>query len=90
MKSAPVTELKNRLSHYLRLVAAGERVTITDHGRPIAQLIRAEPADADVEDLVGAGLARASVAPLSVDFLHRPLPRADLSAILAQDREDRI
>jgi len=90
MKSAPVTELKNRLSHYLRLVAAGERVTITDHGRPIAQLTRAEPVDAEVEGLVGAGLARAPVAPLPADFLSRPLPGADLSAILAEDREDRF
>ena len=33
-----VKELKNRLSHYLRLVAAGARIVVTDHGRPIAEL----------------------------------------------------
>jgi len=34
MKMAPVTELKNRLSHYLRLVARGESVTIVDREGP--------------------------------------------------------
>jgi prevent-host-death family protein len=33
-----VRELKNRLSEYLRLVRAGERVIVTDRGRPIAEL----------------------------------------------------
>ena len=30
MKTAAVTDLKNRLSHYLRLVARGETVTVLD------------------------------------------------------------
>ena len=33
-----IRELKNRLSEYLRLVQAGERLVVTDHGRPIAEL----------------------------------------------------
>jgi prevent-host-death family protein len=34
-----VRELKNRLSHYLRLAAAGERISVTDRGKEIALLI---------------------------------------------------
>ena len=33
-----VRELKNRLSEFLRRVAAGEHITVTDRGRPIAVL----------------------------------------------------
>lgn len=33
-----VRDLKNRLSEYLRRVRAGERLIVTDRGRPIAEL----------------------------------------------------
>ena len=33
-----VRELKAALSAYLKRAAAGERITVTDHGRPIAVL----------------------------------------------------
>lgn len=33
-----VAELKARLSHHLRAVRAGQRITVTDHNRPIAVL----------------------------------------------------
>jgi len=36
--SAGVRELKNRLTHYLRLVRQGERVIVTHHDRPVAVL----------------------------------------------------
>ena len=35
---ASVRDLKNRLSHYLRRVQAGERIVVTDRGHPIAEL----------------------------------------------------
>ena len=43
MKTAPVRELKNRLSSFLRLVKAGETILVTEHGRVIAELRRPEP-----------------------------------------------
>ena len=36
MTTVAVRELKNRLSEYLRKVKAGERVVITERGRPVA------------------------------------------------------
>jgi prevent-host-death family protein len=33
-----VRELKNRLSHYLRRVRAGDRIVVTDRGRPVAEV----------------------------------------------------
>jgi prevent-host-death family protein len=38
MVTAGVRELKNRLTHYLRLVRKGEHVIVTDRSRPIAVL----------------------------------------------------
>ena len=92
MKTAPVTELKNRLSHYLRLVARGETVTILDRGRPVARLTRIEGGDGELQALVEAGLARPPVRPLPKDFLTRRLPRptASVQQALLEDRDDRF
>ncbi len=46
-----VRELKNRLSTYLRRVAAGEVVVITSHKRPVARLVPAPPPPMGKEDL---------------------------------------
>lgn len=92
MRTAPVTDLKNRLSHYLRLVARGESVTILDRGRPVAQLTRVEADDSELASLIASGLARPSSRPLPKDFLTRQLPRAKVSVqrALLEDREDRF
>ena len=39
MIRANVTEIKNRLSHYLRLVKGGEEVEIIDRKTPLARII---------------------------------------------------
>ena len=92
MRTAPVTDLKNRLSHYLRLVARGESVTVLDRGRPVARITRIETDDAEVEALISSGLARAPLRPLPKDFLTRKLARskASVAKALAEDREDRF
>jgi prevent-host-death family protein len=90
VKTAPVTDLKNRLSHDLRLVARGESVTITDRGQPIARLSRVEAASADTAALVAAGLARPPLAPLPPDFFERRFPAVDIQGALREDREDRF
>lgn len=38
MATAGVRDLKNNLSRYLRRVAEGERILVTDHGRVVAEL----------------------------------------------------
>jgi prevent-host-death family protein len=92
MKTAPVSDLKNRLSHYLRLVARGESVTILDRGRPVARLSRVEADDAELDALVASGLARPPVAPLPKDFFTRRLPKPKVSVqrALIEDRADRF
>ena len=60
MATVGIRELKNRLSRVLRRVSDGERITITDRGRPVAVL---SPVDERLEDtalwtMVREGLAR--------------------------------
>jgi len=46
-----VRELKARLSHYLRLAQAGERIVVTERGMPSALLVGVKGARADVSPL---------------------------------------
>ncbi len=61
MKAVAVKELKNRLSHYLREVALGEVVLVTDRGKVVAELRRASTdgrldLDRSLEPLAARGL----------------------------------
>ena len=40
MITAGIREIKNRLSEYIRKVRAGERVVVTEHGKPVAVITR--------------------------------------------------
>jgi len=75
MKRATVTEAKNGLSALLDRVKAGETILITDRGRPVARLVRADTAD-DTEGrlarLERAGILRRGKGDIR-RFLDRPL-----------------
>jgi len=47
--NVPVRELKSKLSRYLKRAAAGQEVTVTSRGHPIARLVRAAPHYKDKE-----------------------------------------
>ena len=56
MTQVGIRELKNRLSHYIRIVKGGEAIHVTDRGEVVAELVppgsgRADNADPDVEAL---------------------------------------
>jgi prevent-host-death family protein len=99
MRVAGVREIKNRLSEYLRAVAAGETVLVTDRGRVVAQL--APPPAAGVpaltEDEALARLAAAGKVRLPARRRGGPtagpvsgVPQGiDLSAILDDVRSGR-
>jgi prevent-host-death family protein len=59
MTTVGVRDLKNRLSEYLRRVADGERITVTDRGRPVAVMTPPEsPAEHEiVRRMVREGIA---------------------------------
>lgn len=40
MNAVGIRELKNRLTHYVRLAKQGAEIVITEHGRPVALIQR--------------------------------------------------
>lgn len=92
MKTTAVTELKNKLSHYLRLVARGETVTVLDRGKPVAQITPPGEAPDELQRLAQAGLARLPVRKAARDLWTRqlPKPRVSVSKALQEDRDDRL
>lgn len=56
MKEVGIRELRDHLSQYLKEVKQGDNLTITDRGKPVAQLI---PAEMDIgEQAIGELLKR--------------------------------
>lgn len=53
--SVGVAELRQNLSVYLRRVQKGERLTVTDRNRPVAELGPAPTAGPDLDRLVAEG-----------------------------------
>ena len=84
-----VAELRQNLSRYLRRVAAGETLEVTEHGRPVAVLAPLPPANESIIDrMIREGRAR----PAKGNLLDvKPLPAVTtgptLSEILAEQRE---
>jgi len=48
MSQVSVAEAKNRLSELIVRVEAGEEISVTRHGRPVAKLIAAGATDDDI------------------------------------------
>jgi antitoxin (DNA-binding transcriptional repressor) of toxin-antitoxin stability system len=90
MRAVGIRELKDRLSHYVRLVEAGESVLVTDRGSVVAELRppgsgaapAADPLEARLADLVRRGRAVAG-APHDPG-LYRPRPRVLTAATSAE------
>lgn len=71
-----IRELKNQLSGYLDRVKAGEDITVTEHGRPIARLTSVAPAVDRMASLVEAGIVR----PAPASRRRLPSKRVKLTA----------
>lgn len=52
MVEVGIRQLRNGLSQYLRRVAGGEHVRVTSRGKPIADLIPAQPAKGEDPELL--------------------------------------
>jgi prevent-host-death family protein len=97
MTSAGIRDLKNNLSRYIRRVAAGERIAVTDHGRTVAELRppTVPPAGSvrgsRYEELLAAGIVRLPLEegdPLA-DWPAIRLPKGTVEALINEDRADR-
>jgi len=93
MKTAGVREVKTHLSGYLREVAHGEVVLVTDRGRVVAELRppgvvdrEASATDFRYRQLIERGLVIPAAAPGSVDWTS--LPRVRLRGCTSQELID--
>jgi len=81
MKEAKISEVKNRLSQYLRFVRQGEVVRILDRDVPVAQLIPISTAvhgkgvgPEALADMERKGLVRRGTKPLDPEILEKDPP----------------
>lgn len=95
MKRVSVSDLKNRLSEFLRLVKKGETIEILERNVPIARIegVRASSRSADeyLEDLTRRGILSRPRGKPDLSFLERPpVPcKVDVVKLVLEDREDR-
>lgn len=93
MKTATLTETKNRLSALIDQVRHGETILILDRGRAVARLssVLAEESVAPegrVDRLERQGILHRAQASKASDLFHRPRPREG-SSILHELLEER-
>jgi prevent-host-death family protein len=84
-----IRELKNQLSGFLDRVKAGEEITVTEHGRPIARLTSISPDVDRMALLVEAGIV---VPPRQAERRLpskrvRLAPGTPLAEVVAQQRQ---
>ena len=94
MTTASISETKAKLSALLDRVKAGEEVTITDRGVPVARIVPVPARDVDWEErlerLERQGIIRRPKEKLDLDwFLSRPLPEFQESVLEALLEERR-
>jgi antitoxin (DNA-binding transcriptional repressor) of toxin-antitoxin stability system len=95
MQKVTISELKNRLSAYLRKVRAGQTILILDRDEPVARIERVAGGasiDQRLARLERTGLLRRAAEPLSPDVLRAPTPtagRSVVAALLEERREGR-
>jgi len=94
MRTVGLKTLKNKLSEYVRLAAAGETVVVTDRGRTVAEIVppRKERCESFVERGVREGWLEPAKRPFQPLPPRRPIPGHTLEQLLAdldRDREDR-
>ncbi len=96
MSTASISELKARLSAFLREVRQGGEVQVLDRGKPVARLVpmTSDPTNEDHDDsqrrqrLIASGILRPGT---GVDLSMRPLPASiKLSQALEAERSDRL
>jgi prevent-host-death family protein len=96
MRTVGLKSLKNKLSEYVRLAAAGETVVITDRGRTVAEIVPPRRSHSALTPFEERGVREGWLRPAIIrDGTPPPskpvkgLTFEQLMADLARDREDR-
>jgi antitoxin (DNA-binding transcriptional repressor) of toxin-antitoxin stability system len=93
MRTVGPKVLKNKLSEYVRLAAAGETIAVTDRNRVVAEIVppRREP-ESVIERGVREGWIRPAVRGANWPPPSKPVPGLTFEQLMADldgDREDR-
>ncbi len=83
MRTVGIRALKQNASAVVASVAAGESLTVTDRGRPVARIVPLE--ESQLERLLASGQATPPRGPLVE--LSTPTVEADVSAALRAQRD---
>jgi antitoxin (DNA-binding transcriptional repressor) of toxin-antitoxin stability system len=97
MHSVGLKVLKNKLSEYIRLAAAGETVLVTDRDRVVAEIVPPQPGHkaTSYDEFIAQGVREGWLTPAKVPPGKGPLPRKpvmkfeDLMKDLDESRADR-
>jgi prevent-host-death family protein len=89
-KQVGVRELRQNLSKYLERIARGERLEVTDRGRPVAVLAPLPPAEGALERLIASGRVHAPTSDLLASLPPEGPASATLSRALEAERADRV
>ena len=92
MQKVGLKILKNKLSEYVRLAAAGETIVITDRDRVVAEIV---PPRRQPESVIERGVREGWLTPAKNPGRgppprHPMVPFDELMRELEQDREDRV
>ncbi len=91
--TAGIAQLKAKLSEHIAMVERGEEVVITVRGRPVARIIRIEPAETEEEArlhrLAAKGLIRLGRKHSPRRPLPEPIEGIPEGALVEAVREDR-
>lgn len=91
MESVSVRELRQHLSRYVRRVAAGERLVVTERRRPVAMLGPLPENDDILDYLIATGEATKPIGDLLDLPLPSPSPPGPSTAEILDDlREERL
>jgi antitoxin (DNA-binding transcriptional repressor) of toxin-antitoxin stability system len=97
MRSVGLKILKNKLSEFVRMAAAGETVLITDRHRVVAEIVPPQPGRKSIseDDFIARGVREGWLTPAKIPP-GTPLPPRkpvmsfeEVMADLERDREDR-
>jgi len=81
-----VRDLKAKLSAYLQQAAAGERITVTDRGRPVA-VLGPIPGQVDLDAAAAAGWLQPATAS-GLKPVRRRRPVRSVADTLGEDRAE--
>ncbi len=82
-----IRDLKSKLSAYVHMAAAGEMITVTDRGRPVA-VLGPPLGTVDLAGAVAAGWVTAAAAPGPLQRYKRHTSTRSVLAVLSEDRDE--